>query len=171
MLASLYNSIGLAYFKIKFLHKMSKKLLLSGPLWLFQHWLNAIFKPRIRITHSLEFMHVEHTKRVEGTKLALNTPHCNINKHVFMKYINLFLEIHVFVSTMALFVDQSFCPKWFRNPLPSVTPPTAAHLNVIWAAFLTPNLLSYGIETGTKCYGFTSYQPNLVARQSGISQM
>lgn len=36
---------------------------------------------------------------------------------------------------------------------------------------MTPTLLSYRIEAGSKGYGFMSYQPNLVARQFGLSQM
>lgn len=37
--------------------------------------------------------------------------------------------------------------------------------------FLTPTLLSFRIEAGSKGYRFMSYQPNLVALQFGLSQM
>lgn len=108
-------------------------------------------------------MRVTHTRRVKGAKLALTNPHSNIGKHVFMKYINLFLITNLFVSTMPPFMDRTFGPKWFRNLFPGVISPTAAQSNSIWAAFLTPTILSYRIKTEAKCYGFTNYQPNSVA--------
>ena len=44
-------------------------------------------------------------------------------------------------------------------------------LNVVYRAFVTPTLLSFIIDTGSKRYGFMSYQPQLVARQFGLGQM
>lgn len=42
---------------------------------------------------------------------------------------------------------------------------------VVWMAFLTPMMFSFRTEAGSRGYGFMSYQPNLVARQLGLSQM
>lgn len=93
------------------------------------------------------------------------------NKLIFMKYINMFIEATFFVPGMTFFVDQNFGLTWFKNPFPDDSPQAAALSNTVWRAFLTHTMLSFRIETGSKGYGFMNYQPNLVARQFGLSQM
>ena len=93
------------------------------------------------------------------------------NKYLFMKYLNMFIESGKFSPGMTPFADWSFGLKWFKDPLPGESPQATAQSNVIWRAFLTHTLISFKIEAGSKGYGFMSYQPNLVARQLGLSQM
>lgn len=83
----------------------------------------------------------------------------------------MFIEVDKFAPGMASFADRNFGPKWFKDPFPSGFPQTVAHSNAIWKAFLTSTLLLYMIEPGSKGFGFMSYQPNLVSRQFGLSQM
>ncbi|KAI5397383.1 hypothetical protein KIW84_063265 [Lathyrus oleraceus] len=102
-------------------------------------------------------------RSIEGTRLALVTPHDKPSEITFMKYKNLFLEIKTFVSTMTLFADRCFGPSWFRNRFLDVTPSAAAMSNSVWATYLTSTLLSTRIETGTVGFAFIGYHPNLVA--------
>lgn len=88
-----------------------------------------------------------------------------------MKYLNMFIEANKFSPGMAPFANRSFGPKWFKDPFPGDFPQVAAQSNAAWRAFLTPTLLSFRKEAGSKEYGFMSYQPNLVAHQFGLSQM
>lgn len=81
-----------------------------------------------------------------------------------MKYLNMFIEADKFTPGMVSFAYRNFGPKWFKDPFPSSSPQNAAQSNAIWRAFLTPTLLSYMIEPGSKGFGFMSHQPNLVAR-------
>lgn len=83
----------------------------------------------------------------------------------------MFIEANSFDSGMAPFVNQSFGPKWFKNPFPGDYPEAAGQSSVVWRSFLTSTSLSFRIEAGSEGYGFMSYQSNLVARQFGLSQM
>lgn len=116
-------------------------------------------------------MCLTHEHPIEGVRLALTTCQEVPNKTLFMKYISLFNETTTLVSGMRPFADQNIGLTWFTNPFPRVSPQTAAHLNAVWRAFLTPTMLSFRIEIGTKGYGFMNYQPNPVARQFGLSQL
>ena len=57
LLAFIYQSMGLASLKVRILYKIPKTLLLSGPLWLLQHWLNATFEYRVGYPISKALMH------------------------------------------------------------------------------------------------------------------
>lgn len=105
-----------------------------------------------------------HYRIVESMKLALQTPYHDSNKPNFMKFVKVFLDCKIFLSSMAPFSNRCFGPDWFRAIFLGTTPLTHAKLNVIWASFLTPTQLSYRIDSNGKCYRFISYQPNLVAR-------
>lgn len=44
------------------------------------------------------------------------------NKHLFMKYINMFIEATSFVQGISLFVDRNIGPTWFKNHFPGDSP-------------------------------------------------
>ncbi|XP_058787635.1 uncharacterized protein LOC131661987 [Vicia villosa] len=171
LLAYLYHTLGIASLRIKRLHETPKQLSLSGPYWLLQHWLNATFESHIGYTVSRSILEVMYDRRVEGIKLAFQTPQDESNRPNLLKYVRLFSECKTFIASMAPFSNRCFGPTWFKAVFPGNTPTLRAQLNAIWAAFLTPTLLSHRIESTGKCYGFVSYQPNLVSRQFGLSQM
>lgn len=56
LLASLYQALGLATLKLKFISNTPKALNLSCPLWLLQHWLNATFEYQLRYPMSDRIM-------------------------------------------------------------------------------------------------------------------
>lgn len=53
------------------------------------------------------------------------------NKHLFMKYLNMFIEVDSFVPGMAPFLDRSFSPKWFKNHFPCDSPQDATQSSVV----------------------------------------
>lgn len=116
-------------------------------------------------------MRLNEDRPIEGAKLDSTTCQETPNTSIFIKYLNMFIEADKFPPGMASFADRNFGPKWFKDPFPGNSPQTSAQSNPIWRAFLTPTLLSYRIEPGSKGFGFMSYQPNLVAHQLGLSQM
>lgn len=116
-------------------------------------------------------MRLNKDRPIKWARLALTTCQENPNKHLFKKYLNMFIKAHKFAPGMAPFANQTFGPKWFKDPFPGGFPQAATQLNAIWRAFFTPTLLSYKIEIGSKGYYFMSYQPNLVAHQFCLSQM
>lgn len=149
---------------LKILHSTSKALNLSGPMWLLQNWLNATFEYQLSYPVSACMMRLTQDLPIKGVRLALMTCQETLNKHLFMKYINMFIEPTSFVPYMDPFVDQNFGPTWFKNPFPGDSPQATTLSNARWRAFLTPTMLSFRIETGSKGYGFMNYQSNLVAR-------
>ncbi|XP_058753057.1 uncharacterized protein LOC131626238 [Vicia villosa] len=74
LLVYLYQNLGLAFLRLKHLHETTKQLSLSGPYWLLQHWLNVTFESHIGFTISPAILEFMHDRRVEGIKLALQTP-------------------------------------------------------------------------------------------------
>lgn len=140
-------------------------------MWLLQHWLNATFEYQLGYPVSECILRLNEDRSIEGVRLALITCQETPNKHLFMKYLNMFIKADKFVPGMAPFADQSFGPKWFKDIFLRDFPQAATQSNVVWRAFFTPMLLSFRVEAGSKGYGFMSYQPNLVARQFGLSQM
>ncbi|KAI5438956.1 hypothetical protein KIW84_024619 [Lathyrus oleraceus] len=150
------KSLGEASYKLKHLSETKKSYLVSSPLWLFQLFLNSTFEPKLHVTVSPTIIAQNDARAIEGTKLALITPQETPLHRIFMKYIDLFLELTVFTSTMSPFVDCLVGPSWFR--FPCVSPLAAAMSNLVWATFLTPTLSSTRIDTGTPGYGFVSYR-------------
>lgn len=150
LLSSLYHSLGLTTLKLKYLHFTSKALNLSGPMWLLQHWLNATFEYQMGYPVSERIMHLNEDRPIEGAKLSLMTWQEAPNKHLFMKYLNMFIEAESFIPGMVPFVDQSFGPKWLKNPFLGDFPQAAAQSSVVRRAFLTHTLLSFRIEVGSK---------------------
>lgn len=120
---------------------------------------------------SERLMRLNEDRPIEGVRLALTNYQETPNTSIFMKYLNMFIEADKFAPGMAPFADRNFGPKWFKDPFPDSSPQSGAQSNVIWRAFLTPTLLSYKIEPGLKGFSFMIYQPNVVARQFGLSQM
>lgn len=171
LLASLYQALGMAALKLKFLSNTPKALNMSGPLWILQHWLNATFEYQLGYPVSDRIMRLTEDRQIEGARFTLTTWQETPNTHLFMKYLNMFIEVDKFAIGISLFVDRPFGPKWFKDPFPGGSPQAAAESNTIWKAFLNPTLLSYRIKPGSKGFGFMSYQPNMVARQFGLSQM
>lgn len=157
LLASLYQALGLATLKLKLLANTPKTLNLSGPLWLLQHWLNATFEYQLGYTTSKRLMRLNEDRPIEEAKLALTTFQETLNTSIFIKYLNMLIEADKFAPGMMQFADTNFGPKLFKDPFPGSSPQTASQSNAIWRAFLTPTLLFYRVEPGSKGFGFMSH--------------
>lgn len=120
---------------------------------------------------SEHILRLNEDRPIEGARLALITCQETPNEHLFMKYLNMFIEADKFFLGMAPFEDRSFGLKWFKDSFSGDSSQAATQSNVVWRAFLTPALLSFRIKAGWRGYDFMSYQPNSVTRQFGLSQM
>lgn len=70
-------------------------------------------------------MRLNEDQPVEGERLALMPCQETPEKHLFMKYRNMFIEADNFVPGMAPFMDRSFGLKWFKNPFLGYSPQAA----------------------------------------------
>lgn len=73
LLASLYQSLGMATLKLKLLANTPKSLNLSSPMWLLQHCLNVIFEYQLGYTTSERFKRLNEDRPIKWAKLALTT--------------------------------------------------------------------------------------------------
>ena len=71
---------------------------------------------------------------------------------------------------MAPFADRLCGPEWFKRKFPPTMPQYDAESKDIWYHFLKPTLISSRFQSGPKGLGLVAYQPNLVARQFGLTQ-
>lgn len=92
LLASLYQALGLATLTLKFLSNTPKALNMAGPLWLLQHWLNAIFEYQLGYIMSEHIMWLNEDRPIEGDRMALMTCQETPNTDIFLKYLNMFIE-------------------------------------------------------------------------------
>lgn len=118
LLSSLYQALGLTTLKLKLLPNTPNTLNLSSPLWLLQHWLNATFEYQLGYPVSECIMRLNEDRPIGGARLALTTCQETANKHLFMKYLNMFIEADKFAHGMAPFPDRNFGLKWFKDPFP-----------------------------------------------------
>lgn len=99
---------------------------MSGPLWILQHWLNSTFEYQLGYPVLECIMRLNEDRPIEGPRLALTTCQETPKKHLFMKYLNMFIEADKFAPGMASFVDRTFSPKWFKDLFPGGSPQAAA---------------------------------------------
>lgn len=89
-------------------------LLISGPAWLMQFWLNSTFEPyfKTNISPNLE-------RSVEGTRLSQVTSDDDdtASKEIFETYFDMFYKCKTFTSIMAPFSYRNYGPTWFRKAL------------------------------------------------------
>jgi hypothetical protein len=168
ILAILYDSLHSASFYIKASGIPNDNLLTSGPLWLLQFWLNANFQHKIN-----QEAPAGTPRDVEGYRLnaiTLVEPDLTATE-AFNKWFGIFSRQKKFLSSMSPFADRVYGPEWFRRKFPPTQPLDDAESKDIWYQFLKPTLLSSSFQTGPKGLGLVAYQPNLVARQFGLSQL
>src|ERR1044072_1969496 len=167
ILAILYDSLHSASFYIKVSGIPNDNLLTSGPLWLRQFWLNANFQHKIN-----QEAPAGTPRDVEGYRLnaiTLVEPDLTATE-AFNKWFGIFSRQKKFLSSMSPFADRVYGPEWFRRKFPPTQPQNDVESKDIWYQFLKPTLLSSRFQTGSKGLGLVAYQPNLVARQFGLSQ-
>ena len=123
ILSNLYESLGEGVTALKNI-RTKGNLLLSGPFWLLQLWLNASFEACF-LTHNLIDADVAVVKnmRVEGTRLAMLTPSDegrNLQQR-FTNYVIMFAKCYNFTPSMVPFASRTCGPKWLTRKFPSLS--------------------------------------------------
>lgn len=92
-------------------------LLLEGPFWLLQLWMNATFDPSL--TTSQTYHHVEGHMDwpIEGRRLALLTPAEKglSTQESFIEYYMMFSKRYNFTEHMTRFSNMRHGPVWFKR--------------------------------------------------------
>ncbi|KAK2426398.1 serine/threonine-protein phosphatase 7 long form protein [Trifolium repens] len=171
ILASLYDSLGQASDMLKKIEKGSQ-LSFSGPIWLLQLWLNATFESNFKLFLPTYLEASVDTRQIEGARLALlRYRETNLStRELFLHYFKTFLEFDEITHKNTLFVKRTVGPAWFRRPFPATNPDEEEDTNQVWTMFLNPTILSSRQGVERRHLGLVGYQPNLVARQFGLSQ-
>jgi hypothetical protein len=171
ILASLYDSLGQASDLLKKTDKGSQ-LTLSGPIWLLQLWLNATFESNFKLFLPTHMESSVASRQSEGARLAL-LRHRETNlttRQLFFHYFKALLAFDEITPKNTPFVKRTIGPAWFRRPFPATNPNEEEDTNNIWSMFLNPTILSSRQGIDRRHLGLVGYQPNLVARQFGLSQ-
>jgi hypothetical protein len=171
ILASLYDSLGQASDMLKKIDKGSQ-LAFSGPIWLLQLWLNATFESNFNLFLPSYLEASIAARQSEGARLALlRYRETNLTtRQLFFHYFKTLLEFDEITPKNTPFVKRAVGPAWFRRPFPATNPNEEEDTNNIWTMFLNPTILSSRQGVERRHLGLVGYQPNLVARQFGLSQ-
>ncbi|KAI5383834.1 hypothetical protein KIW84_070987 [Lathyrus oleraceus] len=140
LLASLYESLGSASAKLKE-YETGTNLLLSGPYWLLQLWLNATFKSFLPTRGNVEENAPEIINRsIEGTRLLRLTPTDDVDnlQTSLTKYTLMLSKRHHFLPSMAPFASRTHGPSLFTTSLEDAVKNANTEIEDIWRAFLLP---------------------------------
>ncbi|XP_050876858.1 uncharacterized protein LOC127080587 [Lathyrus oleraceus] len=173
LLASLYENLGSTSAKLKE-YEAGTNLLLSGPYWLLQLWLNATFESFLPTRGNIEENAPEIINRsIEGTRLLRLTPADDVDnvQTSLTKYTLMFSKRHHFLPSMAPFASRTHGPSWFTASLKDAMKNANTEIEDIWRAFLLPRLLVSRILPVKSHVCLLAYQPNFVSRQFGLCQL
>lgn len=107
ILANLYESLDEGVTALKNI-KTKGNLLLSGPFWLLQFWLNVSFDACLPIHNPIDAdIDAVKNRRVEGMRLAMLTPSDEGRKlqQSFTKYMMMFAKRYNFTPVMTHFAS------------------------------------------------------------------
>ncbi|KAH1206942.1 hypothetical protein GmHk_16G047242 [Glycine max] len=172
LLAVLYESLGEACDDLK-KSKDGSSFLVSGPMWLLQLWLNATFEQEMGLIIPQDYAEEVANRSIEGQRALRLTPKTldqNPQK-LFLKYMRIFLSFDKFLPQHAPFISREVGPAWFTDYFPAVDPDNEEKVNEIWSFYLNPQILSCRTGVQSNYLGLVGYQPNLVSRQFGLSQI
>ena len=100
-------------------------MLLAGPYWFLQLWLNATFEPSLSTSGTVNNEEPEIKNRtVKGTRLLRLTPEDDGKEfeNNFIKYVMMFSKCHVFSTSMVPFANMIHGPEWFTRSLFDISP-------------------------------------------------
>lgn len=173
ILASLYESLSEVVCQIRlfdFENSRKKNVLVHGPFWFLQLWLNATFSKEIalygmrRVACPPEERHVIWKRLIPLTPIDKNFPDLRVFRLIF----EIMLTRVDFLPYMAPFCRRTEGPEWLTRPFPTTDEEIRTESFLIWRRCLVPRFLS--TETASSNPGLVAYQPNLVARQFGLCQ-
>ncbi|KAH1206259.1 hypothetical protein GmHk_16G046769 [Glycine max] len=172
LLAVLYESLGEACDDLK-KSKDGSSFLVSGPMWLLQLWLNATFEQEMGLIIPQDYAEEVANRSIEGQRALRLTPKTldQSSQKLFLKYMRIFLSFDKFLPQHAPFISREVGPAWFTDYFPAVDPDNEEEVNEIWSFYLNPQILSCRTGVQSNYLGLVGYQPNLVSRQFGLSQI
>ncbi|KAH1240879.1 hypothetical protein GmHk_07G018620 [Glycine max] len=172
LLAVLYESLGEACDDLK-KSKDGSSFLVSGPMWLLQLWLNATFEQEMGLIVPQDYAEEVANRSIEGQRALRLTPKTldPSSQKLFLKYMRIFLSFDKFLPQHAPFISREVGPAWFTDYFPTVDPDNEEEVNEIWSFYLNPQILSCRTGVQSNYLGLVGYQPNLVSRQFGLSQI
>nr|KYP43587.1 hypothetical protein KK1_034965 [Cajanus cajan] len=160
LLASFYNCLDEAS---KSLFRETGPRNLTGPLWLLQLWLNAIFEKKLKLLP----LQASIRYSLEGARLTALTPK---KKSVdgFACYVQAILEFEEFSNDLAPFIRADLVGlSWLigNNQVGQIS----QEMVKIWMGFLSWDLIFTGMkQRDVRVY---PYQPQIFARQFGLCQI
>lgn len=166
ILASLYESLFEVVCQIRLFdpeNSKKKNVLVHGPFWFLQLWLNATFSKDIapygmrRVTCPPEERHLIWKRLIPLTPIDKTFP----DLQVFRLLFNIMLARANFLPSMAPFSRRIEGPAWFTIPFPPTEDEHRDETFLIWRRILVPRFLL--AETSSSNPGLVAYQPNLVA--------
>lgn len=173
ILIHLYESLGEGVTLLKTLGDQVN-LLLSGPFWLLQLWLNASFKKHLpKLQTPDEESEVINNRATERIRLSQMTPlveEQSLEKS-YTSYVVAFAQRHQFTPSMAPFAFRKVGPDWFVRKFPATKEKDVEESNAIWTTFLTPRVMALRLQPTKNQVALLGYQPNLVCRQFGLVQL
>ncbi|KAL5148570.1 hypothetical protein HKD37_13G035601 [Glycine soja] len=172
LLAVLYESLGEACYDLK-KSKDGSSFLVSGPMWLLQLWLNATFEQEMGLIIPQDYAEEVANRSIEGQRALRLTPKTldQNSQKLFLKYMRIFLSFDKFLPQHAPFISREVGPAWFTDYFPTVDPDNEEEVNEIWSFYLNPQILSCRTGVQSNYLGLVGYQPNLISRQFGLSQI
>lgn len=150
-------------------YKSGSSLIIPGPIWLFQLWLLASFREKLKVFLPSDFKEAYKNKSTEGISLTMLRCESKNSKELFASAFEALLGCDVFTPSLAPSTTRTCGPDWFTRKFLAVNVENEAEKYALSQAYLTPNFLSSRIRT-TDPYRLYDYQPNLVARQFGLVQ-
>ena len=171
ILGSLYETLNQTTNNLRDYPQTGGNLVVSGPIWLFQLWLLAIFGSKLASILPSSYTSAYSDKTTEGIGLAMFHPDGNkSSQQLFENAYTTLLDCPIFTPMMAPFTTRKYGPNWFKEDFPTTSKKAnKTEINAIWEAYLTPTYLSSRLTPGSP-YGVYGYQPNHVARQFGMVQ-
>ncbi|XP_057422973.1 uncharacterized protein LOC130716934 isoform X2 [Lotus japonicus] len=168
VLGNLYQMLNEAVEDIR--NTKTVSLNAAGPLWLFQLWLNAVFESLLPAQDNPPT--VSNTK-IDAHILETLTPAYDASSFEadFRKYFTMFLELKHYRSSFSPYSKAVRGPFWLRNSYPNASDsalPKEHHIT-LWRTLLSPRVLTVGFASSD--YTLCGYNPQLVSRQFGLSQV
>lgn len=173
ILAFLYESLFEVVFQIRLFdpeNSRKKNVLVHGPFWFLQLWLNATFFKDIapygmrRVACPPEERYLIWKRLIPLTPIDKNFP----DLQVFCILFDIMLTRANFLPSMAPFNYRTEGPAWLTRPFPPTEDEHRDETFLIWRRLWVPRFLS--AETSSSNPVLVAYQPNLVARQFGLCQ-
>nr|KYP61954.1 hypothetical protein KK1_016469 [Cajanus cajan] len=134
----------------------------SGPLWLLQLWLNAIFEKKLCLP-----LTPTPICELEGARLTTLTPRKRLVDN-FAKYVGAILSFTKFTEDLAPFIRLNLIgPTWLHqnNQVGNISPDSTD----MWFGFLSWDVIISSMRQ--KDVRLYPYQPQLFSRQFGLCQM